>query len=143
MRVLPDIPGAAAARARSAPDPRKAIERMTDSVPILMFPVRLETRFRLATHELLVRVYPDDCLLDTFDPVLTDAEVEHAQKYWKAIRAAGADEGKQRAAWRELVEAHGSGRAGWVIDSYQPTNAAGDPVFDPVPTREHAWSQPA
>jgi hypothetical protein len=34
----------------------------------------------------------------------------------------------QRAAWRNLVAAHGSGRAGYIVDNYQPSNL---PLFVP------------
>ena len=47
--------------------------------PFLLFPVRIETRFRTiaaapgniaaaASHQLWVRIYPDDCSIDTFEP---------------------------------------------------------------------------
>ena len=64
-------------------DPRKVIAQFDDATPILMMPVRLETRFKNLTPagapapvvELWVRIFPDDCWIDTFDPVLTEAEV--------------------------------------------------------------------
>ncbi len=53
-------------------DPLNGIGRFDDSVPILMMPVRLETRFKKSgaarrRRQLWVRVYPDDCWIDTFD----------------------------------------------------------------------------
>ena len=41
-------------------------------------------------------------------------------------RAAG-DEGRERAAWRELVAACGAGRAGWVVRTLVPKNPADKP----------------
>ena len=44
----------------------------------LGFPVRLETRFKAVGQgrtELWARVYPDECSVDTFEPVPTDDEV--------------------------------------------------------------------
>ena len=35
-------------------------------------------------------------------------------------------EADERAAWRGLVAAHGTGRASWIVDTYQPTNLRGD-----------------
>src|SRR5262245_56481770 len=48
--------------------PQEALGRLDDRHPILLFPLRLETRFKTGTQgqpQLWVRVYPDDCLVDT------------------------------------------------------------------------------
>jgi hypothetical protein len=115
-------------------DPRANLERLSDRSPLALFPVRLETRFRstrdgdVATFQLLVRIYPDDCSIDTFEPVLSDGELANVQRYWRATWRAGGVEADQRAAWRALATAHGSGRAGWLVDNYQPVNPADQPV---------------
>src|SRR5688500_3267898 len=46
-------------------DPDRAIGALDSRIPILMFPVRLETRFvgPPSRRELLVRIYPDDCTI--------------------------------------------------------------------------------
>jgi len=134
------------------PDPRRAIGALKDATPILMFPVRIETRFTAKGDELLLRVYPDDCLLDTFDPTLTETEVKNAQAYWAAVWEAVDDEDAERAAWGSLVRAHGAGRSRWIVETYRPANAAQQPTvpgtglaptFDAVPTKDQAWSAPA
>ena len=116
-------------------DPRKGIERLNDNIPILLMPVRLETRFKTATvagaepvSQLWVRVYPDDCWIDSFDPVLTETEVANAKTYWIGIWKAGGIEDQERAAWRTLASGHGSGRAGWIVSQYQPVNITAKPV---------------
>jgi hypothetical protein len=106
-------------------DPRKGIAELSDTTPILMMPVRLETRFK--GNQLWVRVFPDDCLIDTFDPVLTETEVKNAQNYWTSMWKAGRVPDLETAAWAQLVERHGAGRAGWMIDHYAPVNLAGKP----------------
>lgn len=117
-------------------DPREGIGRLHDNIPILLMPVRLETRFktladvagRPAVNQLWVRVYPDDCWIDSFDPILTKTEVANVRTYWIGIWKAGGIEDQERAAWRALVESHGSGRAAWIVSEYQPVNAVSKPT---------------
>ncbi|HEU4891602.1 MAG TPA: hypothetical protein VFT47_08630 [Vicinamibacterales bacterium] len=106
-------------------DPREGIARLNDAIPILLLPVRLETRFK--GSELWVRVFPDDCWIDTFDPMLTDAEVKAAKAYWTSIWQAGGIEEQGDAAWVALATSHGSGRAAWILQQYQPVNTAARP----------------
>ena len=121
-------------------DPRTGIGRLQDSIPILMMPVRLETRFKqsrpvpgvptdqLPTDQLWVRVYPDDCWIDSFDPALTTSEFDNARAYWTSIWQAGGIEDQERGAWRTLASAHGSGRASWIVQQYLPANPADQPT---------------
>jgi len=115
-------------------DPRQNLNLLSASSPILLFPVRIETRFRKLTqprdnavaapqHQLWVRIYPDDCSIDTFEPTLSESELNSIKNYWQAIWAAGGIENDERGAWAALVHAHGSGRAGWLADNFKPTNA--------------------
>jgi hypothetical protein len=145
-------------------DPREGAGLLGDRSPIVLLPVRIETRFvTVATQEtpgrvlgsglrgvavdtpratrlpptavgeggrrqLWVRIYPDDCSIDTFEPTLSTTEVSNAKAYWQQMWCAGGTEGDERAAWRALVAAHGSGRAGFVVDTYEPTNLADKPT---------------
>ena len=90
-------------------DPRVALPALDAKYPILLFPVRLETRFVTLTRgnrqqkQLLVRIYPDECLVDGFEPDLSESEVKNLRRYWCATWAAGDDEGLERAAWRDLA----------------------------------------
>jgi hypothetical protein len=117
-------------------DPRVALPELEAKYPILLFPVRLETRFvtrvtATATRkQLLVRIYPDECLVDGFEPELSEAEVKNLRRYWCATWAAGGDEGLERAAWRELCGAHGAGRAMYLGQHYLPLAGS-----DAVPVR--------
>lgn len=117
-------------------DPRQAIERMDDSIPILLMPVRLETRFKRLgnpdtgrdTSQLWVRIYPDDCWIDSFDPTLTETEVTNARAYWIGVWKAGGLEDQERGAWSVLVTSHGSGRANWIVSQYKPANVGAKPT---------------
>jgi hypothetical protein len=120
-------------------DPRQNVERLSDSAPFLLFPVRIETRFRTVSagnfrevnaptkHQLWVRIYPDDCSIDTFEPMMSQSELTNVKNYWMNMWRAGNVEDGERGAWRNLVSAHGSGRAGWLVDNFQPTNLAALP----------------
>jgi hypothetical protein len=109
-------------------DPRTNASRLSDDSPFALLPVRLETRFASVDsgsqkkHQLWVRIYPDDCSIDTFEAMLSATEIANAQAYWRGMFRAGGIEPDQRAAWRSLVAAHGSGRAGYIADNYLPTN---------------------
>ena len=129
-------------------DPRAAAQQLADSAPFVLFPVRLETRFgsgrpskdpappagvpdRAAAQsspQLWVRIYPDDCSIDTFEADLTATELSNVKKYWQAVWRAAGDSGMEQAAWADLVAAHGSGRAGYLADTFQPSNPADRPV---------------
>ena len=117
-------------------DPRPNVERLSDGSPFALLPVRVETRFvELADdaasaprHQLWVRIYPDDCWVDTFEATLSTAELANAQRYWRGIWRAGGVEDDERAAWRGLVAAHGSGRAAYIVDTYRPANVDDRPT---------------
>jgi hypothetical protein len=111
-------------------DPRQNLAHLSDQSPFLLLPVRIETRFAMAgdQHQLWVRIYPDDCSIDTFEPTLSQTELANAQLYWERIWRAGGIEADERGAWRGLVTAHGSGRARWIVEQYQPVNLVDKPV---------------
>jgi hypothetical protein len=117
--------------------PQRNVSLLNDASPFLLFPVRIETRFRTiarqvpgaaaAEPQLLVRIYPDDCSIDTFEPMLSSSELTNIKAYWMNIWRAGGIESDQRSAWSSLVQAQGSGRAGWLADNYQPLNLPAEP----------------
>lgn len=109
-------------------DPREGVGYLSDSLPFLLFPVRIETRFKQvveddqARHQLWVRIYPDDAVIDSFEPVLSEGEVENAKSYWIELWRSGGSEDQDRAAWSSLVGSLGSGRAYWILTHYEPLN---------------------
>jgi len=110
-------------------DPRERIENYSDEFPFLLMPVRIETRFKTVNEQqqLWVRIYPDECAVDTFEATLTEIEVESAKRYWIEIWRAGGIEDQERGAWRGLVASHRSGRAAWIVEHYQPLNIDNKP----------------
>ncbi|MBZ5506659.1 MAG: hypothetical protein LAO78_14465 [Acidobacteriia bacterium] len=129
-----------AATKRSAADTRKArvaelraaydaaTARLLGSVdtrqPILLLPIRLETRFMRSSLagpvELLIRIYPDDIHIDTHEPLLTADEQRWGVFFQQQKNAT--DDVKKRA-WRQLVERFGVRRAAWIgrISALPPT----------------------
>ena len=112
-------------------DPRAGIGNWDGDTPILLFPVRLETRFHAVPaaeggprDELWVRIYPDDCLVDTFEEMLSETELASARRFWTETWAAGGVDGQRRTAWRNLVASHGAGRAAWIVDRHTPIGPA-------------------
>src|SRR4029453_12401069 len=65
-------------------DPVDALASLEATHPILLLPVRLETRFKQAGAQwrLLVRIYPDQIHEDEHEPRLTDAERAAGTTYW-------------------------------------------------------------
>lgn len=117
-------------------DPRIQLnEHFSNHTPFLLFPLRLETRFMTVGNkkQLWVRVYPDECLVDSFEPLLSRTEVDNAARFWAEYYSAGtsADPANpdaavvnlQKAAWALLVSAAGDGRAAWITQQLIPDNA--------------------
>lgn len=103
-------------------DPVKAIEELDDSFPILLFPLRLEVRFKIINnqHQLWLRVYPDDCNIQHKEIILSTSELKNVQQFWVELWKAGGVEAAERGAWTSLVNSHGSGRAAFLITEYKP-----------------------
>lgn len=114
-------------------DPRTNIKEFNDDFPILFFPVRLETRFKIieGQHQLWVRIFPDECSIDTFEEELSETEIRSARNYWQTLWAAGKSDDEalnkliidqKKAAWKNLTGNFQPGRAFWITENYQPEN---------------------
>lgn len=101
-------------------------------VPLLLLPVRIETRFNAAANALRIRIYPDEIHVDRLDRGLSDKEVAAGQAYWMQLWSTTGAEA-QADAWNILVNAIGAGRAHWVVRTMTPDNVAdlgtGAPAF--------------
>ena len=107
----------------AAVTPERGSGRPSDDIPVLMLPVRLETRF--LDDDLWVRIYPDQISLDTHDPQLTDAELAADARY-QPFASHGSEEDK-RSAWRELARRYGPERAAWIAKSAAHTDRTDRP----------------
>lgn len=131
--------------------------------PLLLFPVRLETRFfpqADGSVELRVRVYPDKVHIDSHEAKLTEDEVVWGKHYWEQIWRTGtaddpAAEERRKAAWRQLADRFDPPRAAWIAKQLTPQNP-GDrsktpiadgqplprsPVFRTLETKADAWTE--
>ena len=140
---------------------RTLLEPMPESaVPLLLFPVSLETRFVNddGADELLVRIRPDDLTVDMHEARLTQREVTWGHRYWEQVWRAGEDESRRLAAWQEFARLFGAPRAAWVARQLAPINLATDRPTEPIAAdaplpiapqfpepslKESAWSQQA
>src|SRR5688572_15001009 len=106
--------------------------------PLVLLPVRLETRFFLKPAgggELRVRVYPDKIHINTHEEKLTDQEVIWGKHFWEQTWKASTDFEAQKVAWRQLAERFGAGRAAWVAKELKPNNP-GDAPTTPLPEKD-------
>lgn len=102
--------------------PQQIISQLDDSLPCVLFPLRIETRFMAGANgrELWVRVYPDDIAVHTHEKELTRDEAEAGVEYWtgRAVAASIGDpieqERLEQGAWRSLANAYGGTRASWI-----------------------------
>ncbi|MBO0935320.1 hypothetical protein J2I47_02040 [Fibrella sp. HMF5335] len=105
--------------------PQEYIGFWDDHLPILLFPVRVETRFAPTVQgnapELWVRIYPDDATVVQHNPDLTAAELDAAKTFWFETWKADTD-AQKLGAWATLVQVGGSRRAAWIARTTQPAN---------------------
>ena len=97
--------------------------------PLVLFPVRLETRF--FGQELRVRVFPDKIHVDTHEPELTADELEWGKHFHTVLWSAATEEAR-KVAWRQLADRYGAQRASWVARQLTPTNPADRPTKPPA-----------
>jgi len=120
----------------SLTDPRVQLPlHFKNNTPFLLLPTRIETRFKTIRDrdserdkkQLWVRVYPDTCMVDSFDPQLSEQELRNAARFWAEFYAAGeiVDENNpdpktldmQKAAWAFIARVEGAGRAAWITQA--------------------------
>lgn len=132
-------------------DPEAAVTSLSGVHPVLMLPVRLETRFFDAGMTLKVRIFPDQAHVTAHDPALTVDEIAGLRWYWThrwASRDAATDPGRTLAeeAWAQLSGQLGPGRGAFLVRTYPPVNlgsADAAPIWGDLPTRSGQWSAAA
>jgi hypothetical protein len=90
------------------------VGRLFGSEPIVLFPVRLETRFDAGF--LKVRVYPDEIFLNSHETALTPAEYDAAKDYYTKLN----QENNEKPLWRDMVARFGAERSAYVLRQMLP-----------------------
>jgi hypothetical protein len=103
--------------------------QLDDHLPVVLLPVRLETKFALEAGRdgvaLRVRIFPDDIHVSTHDPALSPAELDAGAAYWsERSRALGLAPEERRTAevgaWSLVAERFGGPRARYVTRATEP-----------------------
>lgn len=137
-------------------DPLLQIEEQN---PILLLPLRLETRFEYSAAELWIRVFPDDISIHTHESALTASETKAGSYYWKELwtvkKSLPSDFDTQRKkAWSQVANRFGMNRATWILLQTRPLKLKPNEDFSnilveadldpgPVETKYQAWSEAA
>ena len=70
-------------------DIRTLTKELNGNIPIVLFPVRIETRFVsppvTPSDELWIRIFPDDIHTNAHEPALTREEITTGETYWKEL----------------------------------------------------------
>jgi hypothetical protein len=101
---------------------------LESDVPLVLLPVRIETRSTPGGASLRVRIYHDALHSETLEEGLSQAERAAGIAFWTAIWA---DDDPQ-AHWPALVQVAGPRRAAWVAEVVRPTNSAERPDVPPI-----------
>jgi hypothetical protein len=110
--------------------PQALVGELDDRHPILLLPLRIETRFQSAgdRSELRVRIFPEEIAIAAHRRELTEAELKDAKTYWvgraKARLEPDAEEAGTlaRAAVTVLATRYGANRARWLSQVTKPLN---------------------
>ena len=110
-----------------AEQPWKLVEQLSDDLPFLLLPVRIETRFMSVESgsELWVRIFPDDIAVHTHEPDLTAAELSDGQVFWREMWAAARRIRRGPTGVRDWrvdggLASYGSPRAAWIATQTAP-----------------------
>ncbi|MGN6298797.1 MAG: hypothetical protein ACTHM7_18545 [Ginsengibacter sp.] len=136
------------------------VKELNGNIPLILFPVRIETRFvsppATQSDELWIRIFPDDIHTDSHEKDLTAEEISAGEAYWKrAAELAKQDnvatrEDNLKNAWLQLRDIiTNAQRALWVALSTKPVNWENTTVVPPESLtfpqyeniKEYAWTK--
>ncbi|GII54248.1 hypothetical protein Pth03_26370 [Planotetraspora thailandica] len=135
----------------TAVSPENAVTSLSGRHPVLLLPVRVETRFFDGGQTLKVRIFPDQTHVTAHDPAITTDERDGLTWYWTHrwpdLDAAG-DRGRALAeeAWQALTARFRPGRAAFLVRAHPPVNVGSgeaEPRWGDLPLRSGEWSTAA
>src|SRR6478735_4942522 len=97
--------------------------QLEESEPMLLLPLRLETRFAASGTELWVRVYPDEIAINNHDKALSEPEKKAGIYYWNFLwkQSTAVDfDAQKKKAWSQIVNHFGADRARWLLLKTKP-----------------------
>jgi hypothetical protein len=109
-----------------------------DNTPILLTPVRIETRYETYEHmgvpqyELWIRIFPENLHMQTHEKALSDEELEDGTEFYDLYSDTEKTREEKLNAWNNLCVSYGTERAAWIAK-----------YFDEELTNEKfdSWSQ--
>ena len=133
------------ASTKTPPDPVSPADdlgRLDAHAPLVLFPVRLETRFEPpgAPTVLKVRVYPDEIFLDTHEKALTAEEQQAGFNFYDGLDLSDDDAHRQR--WRDLIAQFGTTRGAYIARVMTPSSDGGGASPSPFGIRSASWTHP-
>ncbi|MBK9962846.1 MAG: hypothetical protein IPP06_16435 [Saprospiraceae bacterium] len=112
--------------------PQNMVENWDAKFPVLLLPIRIETRFLTYDNDpkkyLGVRFIPDDIFVVTHEKLLTPDEIDSGKKYWEKLKeklgffTESERTINHKGAWQVLNSLYGSGRAAYIALKTRPTN---------------------
>lgn len=108
-------------------------------VPVMLLPVRIETRFRDKPNgkkELCIRAFPDDIAVNQRNPDFSIDEKAATALFWSAATAPGSTDTSKKEAFRALAKKLGATRAAYVAGVFSP----GNPI---LPMMGGPWTGPS
>lgn len=140
--ALPDVRMYEEPPTRSWPDPDDFLEQdaafkgkeFTEigvKVPVLMLPVRLETRIDLKNEKLRIRVFPDQLNVQKPEAALSQIEQGAGAHFWGQFKSAP-DHASRRAVLEQLIQSVGPRRVGHIIEQTDPEQEAAQSATAPL-----------
>ncbi|MFV8753425.1 hypothetical protein ACNOYE_22980 [Nannocystaceae bacterium ST9] len=119
-------------------DERARFDKLSAQHPLLLLPVRIETRFDQSGKRLKIRIYPDAIHQDGHWTRPSADELALAKQYW-TLRLAAADANAKLEVDRWLCERVPERRAAWLARVSKPTlDAQGKPVYPNLALRSES-----